>query len=319
MNMRREALTFMFTLALPLLAAACHEHAAPSGRAARPTLTSGDVVVARVNGQPITAARVAAHAGALGFDRRKSLDDLIAFELLADEAVRRGHLDDPEVEETRRRESVRRFLKLEFEGKHGPEVIPEQEVRVQFERNRFHFDHPELSAVMSVVFRAARGKATPEEEARAQGLAVELAARLRASHPKDAAEARAFVETNYGRERTLRIDQFNTYPGAPADPDWLKEALKLRVAGDISPPVRSAFGWHVIYLAALRPALHVPEAEALAIVRREFHPTWQRSAYERFVEEIAARHATVTHRDLLGAHAPSGSAGGAQPGRRPGS
>jgi hypothetical protein len=260
----------------------------------------GEVVVATVGGTPITAARVAAHAQAIGRPPRAALEDLIAFELLAQEAARRGAGADPEVAEARKREAARRFLQQEFEAHHRPEDIPDAELRTQYQRNLRHFEHPELSEVISALFNARRGRATKAELARAQARAQELTARLKAEQPKDGKTARQIMELFEGdTQQPMRIDEFTTWPGAPADPDWLKVALTLRRPGQISEPVRSEYGWHVIYLKHITPALKTPEPAALAVVRRELHPLWQRAAFSRFLDELQAKHAVTLHPELL--------------------
>jgi peptidyl-prolyl cis-trans isomerase C len=264
------------------------------------TLSKSDVVVAVVNARPLTAHRVANHARSLGKPPREALADLISFELLAQEASRRGLASDPEVQETRRTESVRRLLKIDFEPRHRPEDISETELRREYERNRRHFEHPEILSILSALFSARRGKATAAEDLRARARAHELYERLRVEQPKNAATAREIVKTFEGQV-PMRIDEFNTYRGAPADRDWLKAALTLRQPGQISPPVRSEYGWHVIFLAEFHPAKRTPEAEALATIRREMHPLWSRAAFSRFVDEIFARHAITMNSQLLDA------------------
>jgi hypothetical protein len=69
-----------------------------------------DVVVARVDGQPVYGSCVKTQAEALGQDVRAALDQCVAFELLAQEAERRGLREDPDVAEAWRREMVRRVI-----------------------------------------------------------------------------------------------------------------------------------------------------------------------------------------------------------------
>jgi hypothetical protein len=303
--MRRPASALLLLAALP---------ACSGGRVTPVELdvaTRPGETVAAVNGRPITAARLAAHARATTREVPAALTDLIGFELLTQEAARRGLTADPEVQETRKSEMVRRFLQVEFEARHRPEDIPEAELREQYERNRRHFDHPELRNVVSALFAAKRGQATAAEEGRARAKAQELFERLRAEQPKDAATAKQIIDV-LGGGVPLRVDHFNTWPGADADRDWLKAALALRRPGQISEPVRSKYGWHVIYLAELDPEKRTPQAEAFATVRREMHPLWQRAAFGRFIDEVQARHAVTTSPELIATRAP-GAAAGAKP------
>ena len=292
------------------LAAGCGGRTAEGG-GPEAQLRPGDVVVATVDGVPITAARVAAHARATGFGARESLDDLVKFELLAQTAARRGLAADPDVTEARTREMTRRLLQAEFEARTRPEDIPEADVRREYQRNRSHFEHPELRSVVTVLSPARRGAVSAADDARARATAQEITERWRAERPADAKAARAIIDTYFG-DLDLRVDQFNTYRGAPAEPAWLAVALAMKGPGAVSNPVQTVYGWHVIYLAEVHPAKHTPEAEALATVRREMHPLWQRAAFARFADEVAARHAVAAHPERLRA-----AAGGEPPAPAP--
>ena len=266
-------------------------------------LRPADVAVASVDGVPISAARVAAHARATGMPPREALDDLVRFELLAQAAARRGLAASPEVEEARTREMARRLLRAEFEARTRPEDIPEADLRREYERNRRHFEHPEIRSVMTVLFPARKGAATPAQEAKAKGLAQELAERWRVERPADAKAARAIVETYYGHLDGVRVDEFNTHKDAKVERDWLAAVLALKGPGATTGPVRTWFGWQVVYLAELHPARNTPEAEALATIRRELHPLWQRAAFARFLDEVAGRHQVSQHPEQLRAAA----------------
>jgi len=155
---------------------------------------------------------------------------------------------------------------------------------------------------VTVLAHARRGVASAADDARARATAQEITERWRAERPADAKAARAIIDTYFG-DLDLRVDQFNTYRGAPAEPAWLAVALAMKGPGAVSNPVQTVYGWHVIYLAELHPAKHTPEAEALAVVRRELHPVWQRAAFARFLDEISARHKVDTHPERLRAAA----------------
>jgi peptidyl-prolyl cis-trans isomerase C len=279
------------------LAAGCAEKRVTQGPRAQ--LRPDDVVVAKVDETAITARRVTAHAHLFDGGVRRSLDDLVGFELLAAEADRRGLAADPEVAETRTREMVRRLLQAEFEATHRAEDIPEAEVRAQLDRNRPYFDHPEIRNVVTVLFAARRGVTTAKDNARAKATAQELADRWRAEQPADAKTARAIAETYYGNLGGVRLSQFNTYAGAEAEPQWLKVALSLTTPGAVGGPVQTKYGWHVIYLGELTPAKHTPEAEARAIVRKEMFPLWQRAAFSKYSDDILARYKVEVHPERI--------------------
>ena len=300
---RRAALRRGLSALLLLLAAApattgCGGRKAEGG-GPEARLRPEDVVVASVDGVPVSVARVAAHGRATGLEPRAALDDLVKFELLAQEAARRGLAASPDVAEARTRELARRLLQLEFEAHARPEDIPEADLRREYERNRRHFEHPEIRTVMTVLFQAKKGAATPAEDAKARATAQELLERWRTERPADAKAARGIVETYYGHMEGVRIDEFNTYQGARVERDWLNAVLTLKTAGSYTGPLRTFYGWQLVYLVELHPARSTPEAEALQSIRKELHPLWQRAAFARYLDEVGGRHQVETHPERL--------------------
>jgi hypothetical protein len=290
--------------ALPLLLAAATAAAGCGGRrieggGPETRLRPEDVAVASVDGVPVSATRVAAHARATGLEPRAAIDDLVKFELLAQAAARRGLAASPEVAEARTRELSRRLLQVEFEAHTRPEDIPEADLRREHERNRRHFQHPEIRTVMTVLFKAKKGEATPAQEAKARASAQELLERWRAERLADGKAARAIVDTYYGHLDSVRVDEFNTYQGAPVERDWLAAVLALKSQGAVTGPLRTFYGWQDVFLVQLHPARDTPEAEALQTIRRELHPLWQRAAFARFVDEVTGRHQVETHPERL--------------------
>ena len=90
-----------------------------------------------------------------------------------------------------------------------------------------------------------------------------------------------------------------TYAGAQMERDWLKLVLTLKEPGTFTGPVHTFYGWQVVYLAELHPARHTPEAEALATIRKEMYPLWQRAAFSRFLDETTGRHQVEAHPERL--------------------
>lgn len=289
----------LFALLLLLHAAAGCGGRRADGGGPEARLRPEDVVVASVNGVPISMTRVAAHSRATGMEPRAALDDLVKFELLAQAAARRNLAASPEVAEARTRELARRLLQVEFEAHVRPEDIPEADVRREYERNRRHFDHPEVRTVLTVLFPARQGMVTAEEDAKTRALAQELSERWRAERPADAKAARAIYDTYFGHLQGVRVEQYNYVRGVEGEAEWIKVALTMREPGAVSGVIRTRYGWHVIYLVAFHPARQTPEAEALQTIRRELHPVWQRAAFARFVDEIAARHQVESHPERL--------------------
>src|SRR5262249_7949354 len=112
----------------------------PAQVAWTPSAQPGDLVVARVGGEPVYASMLAEHARSIHSDRRRALEDLVAQELLAQEARRRGLGQAPEVLLARKQALVRRFIRLEFEKRAAaPESVPEHDAQKRYQQMHEYF------------------------------------------------------------------------------------------------------------------------------------------------------------------------------------
>jgi hypothetical protein len=284
-------------LLVALLCVACAAReapapAAPPGEAFTGSLSpppaSGAEVVAIVDGERIYAADVERVMAARGASARAALDELIGQELLAAEARRRGLLDDPEVVDTRRRERVRALLRREFEPSFdGPEDIPAAEVEEvwRLPSIRMYYDHDRYHGVAYV--RAELKKdAAPEAVAAAQKTAETFRALAVAARP-ETREAFFAVAAKLppGQKVSAAPTQFyQTSRRGPAVEEFARAAMALEDLGDISPPVRTPWGWDVLYLAEIIPERRTPREEALLDIRKNRFEAARRLAYQRWVD-----------------------------------
>lgn len=85
--------------------------------------------------------------------RREYLEGLIRFELLAQEAVRRGLANTPEVVEATKRVMVQTLLKKELEEK--PIAVTQAQVEAYYAAHQSNYVKPELTRVAQIVFKPA--------------------------------------------------------------------------------------------------------------------------------------------------------------------
>ena len=268
------------SLALVALAA-CGAHPAappaPTGPPAPLAATaagSDDVVVARVNGRPVWGSCVAAQAR--GLSRQAALDQCIAFELLAQEAERRGLATDPEVVDATRTALVSQLVTRAFEdGITRPDQIGPLWDRIA-SRMRPVLSHDEVrgSTYVRVVVDK---KATPAEDAAAHALADQIAAAANATPGLTSPDFVALAEkVAAGR----RIDHADVPPNLHAwfVPSYGDVLFALPDLGSTSPAVRTKWGWDVILLTSIIPAIHPDEAtldkEMMPEIKHAYFPHW---------------------------------------------
>jgi peptidyl-prolyl cis-trans isomerase C len=83
--------------------------------------------------------------------KRVFLDNMVRFEVLAREAMRRGLDKDPEVVQTLKSAMITKLLKAELASGIKPDDIPEPELRAFFDANRARFDKPEEVRASAIV------------------------------------------------------------------------------------------------------------------------------------------------------------------------
>lgn len=299
-----------------------------------PPPPQGAEVVAEVDDARIYLADVERQARARGISPRQALDELITIELLAAEAVRRGLADDPAAVETRRRERVRRLIETDFVGRFdGPEDVPAADLEAMWKRRDvyLYFNHEEYHSVRYVRVPVSKN-ASPEENAAARALAEAIWRRAEKERPATDDDFAKLAQA-VGAERGQKLEsaRYSTARTGPAVKEFADAAFSIARIGDVARPVRTAWGWDVLYLYNIIPARKMTFEEAEPELRRRIFEASRRDAFLRWVDAIARRYptrrddaalarlagdaATLTGGGTREAKRPPSSAGAAGPGR----
>jgi hypothetical protein len=259
-------------------------------------------VIARVNGVPILAADLRTQLRP-GGDRRQALRELIRQELLAQEAARRGLTGTSSVRDAQHRALAGLIIERQF--RFGLQDVPRQMIEKAYRINRHIYRHPELVDVAHII-AAASSRGTAELHARALRLArkvhqIAVAGRLAESEFKQIAGLVGKDDPTI----TVKAEAFKTpLRGFVAD-EFADAAFALRQAGQISPIVKTTFGYHVIYYKGRTPARDIPLADAEEEIRRKIFNDARAVGFSQWIETIERRYAITVHPELL-AHVPAG-------------
>jgi peptidyl-prolyl cis-trans isomerase C len=188
-------------------------------------------------------------------NRREYLDGLARFEMLAQEATRRGLAQDPQVVELTKRAMVDALLRKELEEK--VEAISDAAVAAYYEAHKTDYVKPMMTRLAHVFFTADH-KAKAEE-------ALKRAAAL---PPMDIAAfgklARELSEDPRSKElegdlRYLSDEEL----GKAYGPEVVAAAAELKNVGDITKAlVQTEKGFHILLLQARQPALNLSVEQA---------------------------------------------------------
>jgi hypothetical protein len=251
-----------------------------------PAAANGDEVVATVEGTPIYASEVATQMAAESQDARQALEALVARELLATEARRRGFLEDPDTAEARRRVRTRRLVEDGFARQFdGPEDIPAEAVTRAWNhpRVRTYYDHPRTHVVRYC--RLPVGGGVTEEQAKAR--AEDVWKKVSAARPADGEAFSREVAAAYGNP--LPTHRQTVIEDSGLDASFVEAAFSVSEVGEVAKPKRTPWGWDILYLEHVVPERHTSFAEAEPEIRRERFEVERAAAFTRWADALAAK------------------------------
>ncbi len=218
--------------------------------------------------------------------RREFLDNLIRFELLAQEAERRGLDELPEVQRTRKQVMIQQMMKERFEDRIQLSDVTDEEIRAYYEAHLDEFNKPEQVRASHILIK---NRATAQRVLR-QILAapddMTLFRELAERYDED-------PETSQGSRRgDLRFfSRDGTRSGSRDDEARVPSAVAEaafgieRIGGVYPELVETPEGFHIVKLTGRRAALRRTLEEA----RRPIQNRLWRQKREQAVEEFVAR------------------------------
>jgi hypothetical protein len=239
-----------------------------------------DTVVAQINGRPIWASCVSAQAK--GRDARAGLDECIAFELLAQEAERRGLATDPGVVEATRTALVNRIVEIAYEDRFKTPADMGNILLQQIDRNRAWLDVKERRASAYVRFNI-KPTAPADADAKAKELMEGFAQKIAGEIGLTAPHLDALAKEHFGSTPVeVAVVSFFTKNGLALG---YRDALfDIPEVGRISPhAVRTQWGWDVILFTDVIPAQKYTREQAAA----EAFPEVRRGYFNAWVDQLA--------------------------------
>lgn len=202
-------------------------------------------VVARVGGQPIGAAEIAARMAAEDLDAGRALDQLVADELLMQEAMRRGLTASAEQRRAVERLMVRAMLR-DFEAELTPQSVPDDEVRADFAAHREALQVPERRASWHILVEDT----TEAGRARAESILSEVRA---ARDPRTVYDRYAQPDTTQDGLRIVTEELPLMSQKAAIEKPYKDALFEAESKGPLKELVETSHGWHVIVLTRIVP------------------------------------------------------------------
>src|SRR5713101_1970552 len=190
--------------------------------------------------------------------RRDYVDGLARFELLAQEAHRRGLQNDPEVVETAKKVMVQKLIQKEFDEKPG--AIPDEQIKEYYESHKADYVKPELLRIADILIVAPKENAAERKKKKAK--AEEVLGKTKGLNPTDSPGFAALVREYSEDTRTKPIDGDSRFLSkedlsSQFAPEVAATAAEMKKAGEISPLIEAANGFYIIRFQGRQAALNL--------------------------------------------------------------
>ncbi|RKH83101.1 peptidylprolyl isomerase [Corallococcus sp. AB032C] len=274
--------------------------------ASTPAVT--DSVVARVGETKITQAELEAKLAEqpafvrarYGTPEKKKefLDNLVRFELLVQEAKRRGLESDPEVRAMLEKVMVQQLVKSQTESAEA--VVSDADAKAFYDANLAEFVKPERVRISQLVLKAPRG--TPERQ-KALTQAVKLATEVR----KESNVPRAFdtavrahsqdtATQAQGGDLGFHTREELTALGGEA---LAESAWNMKAVGQLSAPVETDAGVHLLMLQARQVGHEQTFEQAKPRIMQRLGAERRAKALEALVEKLRTQTKVDVNEDVL--------------------
>ncbi len=171
------------------------------------------------------------------------------------------------------------YLELKLDALAGDAMPTEDAIRAAYDERRADFVKPEERAVSHILVRLPENP-TPEQVEQAEAKAQALHARLASGRVGFDALVKEIRE---GQDATLEAGDLGTLAQGVMDPSFDQALFALKAVGDLSEPVRTDFGFHLIRVDGITPE----HAQPLDEVRAQLVQALRRQQAERRFFEAA--------------------------------
>ncbi|MEO5766952.1 MAG: peptidyl-prolyl cis-trans isomerase [Polyangia bacterium] len=215
--------------------------------------------------------------------KKDMLDNLIRIEVMAKEAEKRGYDQDPEVIRVKKQQMISKFLQKEFESKLRVEDVPDADVQKYYGEHPEEFNRPDEVRVSQILLA---------DKAKADKVAAEARAADK-SNPKTFTELVAkYSQDEDSKARGGDLTSFDK--GSTIYPKPVIEAaFSLKEVGEVSAPVKSDKGFHVLRLTQKRPGFSRPLPEVKRQIQQRLFREMRTKALDAFVADLKKKYAVT--------------------------
>jgi peptidyl-prolyl cis-trans isomerase C len=255
-------------------------------------------------------------------DKKKEfLDNLIRFEVMAKEAQKRGYDKDPEVIRVMKQQMISKFLQKDFESKLKVEDVPDADVEKYYNGHPDEFNQKDQVRVSQILVK---------DKAKADKVLAEVKASPKLPAGTDQQKPFRDLVTKYSEDEDskarggdlLFLDKDSIQVPKPV----VEAAFALKEVGDVSAPIKTEKGFHILKLTQKRPGFSRPIAEVKRQIQQRLFRDIRTKALDDFYAEMKKKTKVEVFEanlekvvvDTSGAEAGGGPGPGGMPGMPPG-
>jgi peptidyl-prolyl cis-trans isomerase C len=221
--------------------------------------------------------------------RKEMLDNLIRVEVMAKEAEKRGYDRDPEVIRVKKQQMISKFLQKEFESKLRVEDVPDADVQKYYGEHPEEFNRPDEVRVSQILLKdKARADKVVAEARTADKNDPKVFRELVSKYSEDEdSKPRGGDLTSFDKASTL-------YPKAVVE-----AAFTMKDIGEISAPIKSDKGYHVLRLTQRRPGFSRPLPEVKRQIQQRLFREMRTKALDAFVADLKKKYSVTIDENNL--------------------
>ena len=234
--------------------------------------------------------------------KREFLDNLVRFEVLAQQAKSEGFDKDPDVIRTMKQVMIQKLMKARFEDGISPDDVTDEAMKSYYDANPAEFNKPEELRVSAIILPK---KADAEKVATLalgeQGSTNKGFRELVVAHSTDADSKKRGGDLRYFTKDSTDV---------PAE--VIEAAFGLKKTGDVAGPIATSSGsFYIIKQTGHRKAVSKGFEEVKRQLQNRLYREMRTQAQKDFVEELKAKAKIEIFDDKLGAVQIDTSADGA--------
>jgi peptidyl-prolyl cis-trans isomerase C len=232
--------------------------------------------------------------------KREYVEGLARFELLAQEALKRGLHKDPEVIHAAKQMMVQRLLRQELYEK--PTPVSDAELTQYYDGHKADYVKPELVRLSHIFLAAPKedAKKVAEQKAKAEALVK----KAKALQPTDFTGFATLVregsedEASKARDGDLRFLPLTELANGYG-PEIAAAAANMKDVGQVTSPIQTEKGWHILKLQGRQAALNLGLDDVKTQLQTRVLYERRNTNFSKLMEDLKARNHFKVNDEVL--------------------